>query len=181
MSWTLSEDWLTTVGLTLLTVGTGVQAWTHLADFKEARKAVSKATFDGVMRLIRPGTLLLSFFLIAKVFSLIVNVLTLGGRMLGGRDLDESGPIGEKVSILLGGIAMLLTPLVILLFAPVFIIEGFIRSLSTSQSKIRTEGGGDDALRLAGFFQQTEVWGILMIGSALALVAAIMQLIVDYR
>jgi hypothetical protein len=36
--------------------------------------------------------------------------------------------------------------------------------------------GGDDAVQLAGFLRLAQVWGILMIGSALALVAACIRL-----
>ena len=36
--------------------------------------------------------------------------------------------------------------------------------------------GGDDAVQLARFLRLAQVWGILMIGSALALVAAGIQL-----
>jgi hypothetical protein len=36
--------------------------------------------------------------------------------------------------------------------------------------------GGDDTVQLSGFLRLAQVWGILMIGSALALVAACIRL-----
>jgi uncharacterized membrane protein len=43
-------------------------------------------------------------------------------------------------------------------------------------ARIRTEGG-DEAVQLAQFLRQAEVWGIIMIGSALGLAAAVIQLV----
>jgi hypothetical protein len=47
-------------------------------------------------------------------------------------------------------------------------------------ARIRTEGG-DEAVQLAQFLRQAEVWGIIMIGSALGLAAAVIQLVLAYR
>jgi hypothetical protein len=41
--------------------------------------------------------------------------------------------------------------------------------------------GGDEAVTLAQFLRQAEVWGIIMIGSALGLAAAAIQLALAYR
>ena len=41
--------------------------------------------------------------------------------------------------------------------------------------------GGDDAVQLARFARLAEVWAILMAGSALALVAAVIQLTLAYQ
>ncbi len=46
-------------------------------------------------------------------------------------------------------------------------------------ARIRAEGG-DEAVQLAQFLRQAEVWGIIMIGSALGLVAAVIQLALAY-
>jgi hypothetical protein len=47
-------------------------------------------------------------------------------------------------------------------------------------ARIRTEGG-EEAVQLAQFLRQAEVWGIIMIGSALGLAAAVIQLVLAYR
>jgi hypothetical protein len=47
-------------------------------------------------------------------------------------------------------------------------------------ARIRTEGG-DEAVQLAQFLRQAEVWGIIMVGSALGLAAAVIQLVLAYR
>jgi hypothetical protein len=43
-------------------------------------------------------------------------------------------------------------------------------------AQIRAKGG-DDAVQLARFLRLAEVWGIIMAGSALALAAAVIQLV----
>ena len=45
--------------------------------------------------------------------------------------------------------------------------------------ELRAEGG-DEAVQLARFLRLAEVWTILMIGSALALAAAVIQLALAY-
>jgi uncharacterized membrane protein len=41
--------------------------------------------------------------------------------------------------------------------------------------------GGDEAVRLAQLLRQVEVWGVIMIGSALGLAAAAIQLALSYH
>jgi hypothetical protein len=47
-------------------------------------------------------------------------------------------------------------------------------------TRIRADGG-DGAVQLARFFRLAEVWAIIMIGSALALAAAVIQLALSYQ
>ena len=42
MSWPIAGDWLTVMGLILLTFGTGAQAWGNLAEFRSIRRTVSE-------------------------------------------------------------------------------------------------------------------------------------------
>ena len=47
-------------------------------------------------------------------------------------------------------------------------------------AQIRAKGG-DEAVEMARFLRSAEVWAILMIGSALALAAAVIQLALAYQ
>jgi hypothetical protein len=71
--------------------------------------------------------------------------------------VDSVAPSG-----LPGAIVAILFSLVLLLFLP--------------GRLARIEEGSDDAIQLGRFLRLAEVWGILMIGSALTLAAAVIQL-----
>jgi len=132
MSWAIAADWLAVAGLTLLTFGTGAQAWANLAEFKSLRKAVSGYAGD-VSTVAEFGT---------DVFLPGMSPIPAAGNGLLGR--------------------LIAAIYVVVLF------PGFFRDLR--------DQGGEEAVQLARFLRQAVVWGILMIGSALALVAAAIQL-----
>jgi hypothetical protein len=59
MGWTLAQDWLSVVGLILLTFGTGAQALANLAEFKSLQASISKAAHDAIKDSVddrRPGS-----------------------------------------------------------------------------------------------------------------------------
>lgn len=62
---------------------------------------------------------------------------------------------------------------------PLMILTAII-SIPLNATKIRAEGG-DEAVQLARFLRLAVVWAILMVGSALALAAAVIQLTLAYQ
>jgi hypothetical protein len=48
MGWGLAAGWLAAAGTTLLTVGTGVQAWAALREYKFLRRSIPEAAWDAI-------------------------------------------------------------------------------------------------------------------------------------
>ena len=139
MSWPLAANWLTVAGLVLLSLGTGAQALTNLAEFKSLQRTLSNAVIDTTRRVI----------LAAGIAGLILpswSKLLLRYRWL------------LIVTLALGTIVLM---------------PGSLKEIRAA--------GGDDAVQLARFARLAEVWAILMVGSALALAAAVIQLALAYQ
>ena len=141
MSWAIAANWLTVLGLILLTTGTGAQAWANLAEYKSLLQTASTTSIAAVSA-----------------------VMVLGGGI--GPDMpfwwNRYVPrwLALVPEILIG-----LVQLAGLIFV------GFRATLT----RIRADGG-EEAVELARFLRLAGVWTIIMIGSALALVAAVIQL-----
>jgi hypothetical protein len=61
-----------------------------------------------------------------------------------------------------------------------FIIAAFMFLMPHKLREVRARGG-EEAVQMARFLRSAEVWAILMVGSALALVAAAIQLALTYQ
>jgi hypothetical protein len=146
-SWGLGAGWLAVAGTTLLTVGTGAQAWANLAEFTSLRASVSKVATDAMKEVLHKAV-----------------------------DSLESVPVW--VPAWFSG-AQLYVRAVIMLFARRSILSAIIvmpRRLAQLRAK-----GGEEAVELVRYLRLTVVWTIIMIGSALALAAAAIQLALAYE
>jgi len=59
-------------------------------------------------------------------------------------------------------------------------IQSAVILMPRTLAQLRAKGG-DEAVQMARFIRSAEVWAILMLGSALALVAAVIQLALAYQ
>jgi hypothetical protein len=169
MSWGLAAGWLAVAGTTLLTFGTGAQAVGNLAEFKDLQRIASDR---------------------AK-------------RALAKHDLEAAVRTTLAVSL---ATATQNPMLAVLAIPPELIprhpwIPRWLRSwlraarrlLRWAQSKLAAlvsypgrlqdlrAKGGDEAVRLAQYLRAARIWAILMIGSALALAGAAIQLALTYQ
>lgn len=155
MSWAIAGDWLAVAGLILLTFGTGAQAWANLAEFRSMRQTVSEVASSAMTDVLATG-------LAARYARSLEKAI----RAAGG-DGDRFRQSYRRPSKLAVRLLLLWAPLATMTRLP-----GKLREL-------RAEGG-DEAVQLARFLRLAEVWTILMIGSALALAAAVIQLALAY-
>jgi hypothetical protein len=150
MSWALGSGWISAAGLLLLTFGTGAQALSNLAEFETLRRTIPKAAIE--------------------TLRVVATVEMMGGSSLTSR-------LRRRLNIL--HIRLPEFPRVSkwLLIARMAVFTLVLMPMSLKQ--IRTDGG-EEAVQLVRFARAAEVWAILMIGSALALIAAIIQLVLAY-
>jgi hypothetical protein len=157
MGWALAGDWLAVAGLTVLTFGTGVQAWANLGEYKAMRQVVSKATRDAIGEA-RSNTSTLT------VFPFLRAPLRAIARRVPWLDPDEYlASIDHAFDLFPEMQSGLSIWGFLLIFLPGKLAE--IRAL-----------GQNEAVELARFLRLAGIWGILMFGSALALAAAVIQL-----
>jgi hypothetical protein len=148
MGWSLAADWLTVIGLAVLTIGTAAQALANLAEYKSLLQTASAAATAAI--------------------STLSVVMILGGGI--GPDMPSWWYRHvPKWLALIPEIVIGLGQLSVLIFA-------FSRATLT---RLRNEGG-EEAVDLARFLRLAEIWTIIMIGSGLGLVAAIIQLVISY-
>ena len=114
MGWTLAEDWLTVMGLLLLTLGTGAQARASMREFTSLWRDVPDRAEDQTAKL----------------------------------------KTGLRSSALF---AAALIPVV----GPIFTVLSIVQGSS----------------QLARYLRLALVWGVIMVGSALTLAAAVIQLV----
>ena len=154
MSWAIAGGWLAVAGLTFLTTGTAAQAWANLAEFKELRQRVLlDEDFAAIVDASNP-------FLIAVLAA------------AWGADNEPWFSRWNLPSWITPGWVMTLS----------LYLEVLYRSIVTAPRRlahIRAEA--DDAAKLAQFLRLAVVWGIIMVGSALALMAAVIQLALAYQ
>ena len=154
MSWAIAGGWLAVAGLTFLTTGTAAQAWASLAEFKELRQRV----------------------LLDEDFAAIGNASSpiIGMVLAAAWDADNEPWFSRwnLPSWVTPGWVMTLS-----LYAQVL-----YRSIITAPRRLANiRAGADDAAKLAQFLRLAVIWGIIMVGSALALVAAVIQLALAYQ
>jgi hypothetical protein len=136
MSWAIAANWLAVAGTTLLTFGTGAQAWANLTEFMSLRDNLQEDALNAIGDVF--GTM--------TIIAFLVNVV--------GTGTDDISKWRRRVPTL--------AVLGALVFFPRILIQ------------LRAKGG--EAVELVRFLRLAEVWTILMIGSALALAAACIQL-----
>jgi hypothetical protein len=152
VSWAIAGYWLAVAGLILLTFGTGAQAGANLAEFKSLQASVSKVASDVIAETVAE---------------------TVGG-VVGAVIPLFPGSSSSGLSIV-----RMFVRLLRLMLARRSILSAVIlmpRKLAQLRAK-----GGDEAVQMARFIRLAEVWAILMVGSALALVAAVIQLALAYQ
>jgi hypothetical protein len=137
MSWQLAESWLSVCGLSLLTIGTGVQAWTNLAEFRALRETAQAVVGN------EPTAAVLGAFF----------------------DFHRKG---QKRPLFRGW-------QLLAIFVP-FLILYWVVLTSIAYSGVRNRGGAD-RVQLARFIRLAAVWAVLMVGAALALAAALINLV----
>ena len=157
MSWGIAEGWLSVVGTLLLTLGTGAQAWANRADYKSLQQTASEVAIGAMMD------------------ALDVEGRRLRAELLGrlAGDLAGGGSDSRRTRFWL---RWHLPSWLFLLKAVLFTIV----VMPGKFSQIRTKGG-DEAVQLARSLRAAEVWAIIMVGSALALMAAVIQLVLAYQ
>ena len=84
MRWTLAQDWLSVVGLILVTLGTGAQALANLAEFKSLQASISEAARDAIKD--SPVEALMSLTTV-DVRSLLVLILQLIGALIARKSI----------------------------------------------------------------------------------------------
>jgi hypothetical protein len=152
MSLAITGDVLAVAGTTVLTFGTGVQALANLAEFKTLRQIVRKEV----------------------------------ALALWGDPSDYSPTWSSRISAAAARTAAPGTPAAVTILGFMVTRALWLRlklwfnlnllfRFPKAAARIRAKGG-DEAVQLAQFLRLTEVWGILMVGSALALAAACIQL-----
>jgi hypothetical protein len=151
MSWALGSGWISVAGLLLLTLGTGAQAWSSLTEFESLRRTIPKAAIETLRAV-------------------------MATEMLGGSSLTSR--LRRRLNILHIRIPQFPRVSKWLFIARMAVFTIVLMPVSLKQ--IRTDGG-EEAVQLARFARAAEVWAILMIGSALALVAATIQLVLAYQ
>ena len=154
-------DWLTVAGLVLLTLGTGAQAWGNLVEFRALWVVINQAAFSESWShhpIVPPQK-------IDPEFELHLPELP---------ELPEVTP--EEVAE-----ALRHPPI-----TPMWMIRmaagdnwGVVFAFLGALARVRTEGG-KNALQLARLIRQAEIWGLLMLGSALVLMGSVVALIRAY-
>lgn len=151
MSWALAADWLAVAGLVLLTFGTGAQAWANLAEFKSVQRTVSVAALETLKAVV-----------VADALSSLHSTSWLRRPL---NVLHIRLPQFERVRKWFVIARLALFTIVL---------------MPSSLKQIRADGG-EEAVQLARFARLAEVWTILMVGSALGLAAAVIQLGLAYQ
>jgi hypothetical protein len=147
VSLAITGDALAIADTSLLTIGTGAQAWASLAEFRSLKQSVPVAARYAV------GTATLTL------------LITGGGFDLGLR-LPRFMPAWLRNA--LSAIPNALIAIAQMIFFTLIFFPSTI-------AQVRTEGG-NEAVQLARFLRLAVVWSILTAGSALALIAAVIQL-----
>jgi hypothetical protein len=152
MSWAITGDWLGVAALIFATFGTGAQAWANLAEFKSLRQVVRKEVAFALWH-DPPAS---SHYWSARISA------------AAARTAAPGAPVALTI------LGFMVTRALWLRLKLWFNLNLLFRFPQTA-ARIRAQGG-DDAVRLAQFIRLTEVWGILMVGSAFALAEACIQL-----
>lgn len=154
MWWGIAEGWLSVVGTLLLTLGTGAQAWANRTDYKSLQRTASEVASGALDDVIAAEIQRAS----AKALRALTESLGAGSSRKG---------FWQRWQVPFW------------LFLPKVILFTLV-SMPGKLDQLFTKGG-DEAVQLARSLRLAEVWAILMIGSALALAAAIIQLVLAYQ
>jgi hypothetical protein len=152
MSWAITGDGLGVAALVLATFGTGAQAWANLAEYKSLRQIVRKEVASALWH-DPPAS--------SRYWSARISAAA-------ARTATPRTPVAVTI---LGVIVNRALWLRLKLWFNLNLLFRFPKAVTRIRAK-----GGDDAVQLAQFLRLTEVWGILMVGSALALAGACIQL-----
>jgi hypothetical protein len=149
MSWALTEDLLNVAALSLLTIGTGAQAAGSLTDYKAILKTLPSEVRDNLLG--------------PYAGAAAVDAL---GNVLFGRP-PPSTLLKQKVSL-----AWFVT------WTSPIALTMAVAAIPRKLIRLRREGG-EVGRRAAGLARTSALWALLMVGSALALCAALIQLVHD--
>jgi hypothetical protein len=140
MSWAIVGDCLAVAGLTLLTFGTGTQAWANLAEFSNLRASASEVADEAFKDAVGDLREFPSMPATSSMLKAAWAAWRIMAALLARRSIQTA-----------------------VIFLP----------LRLAQLRAK---GGEEAVQMARLIRLAEVWGILMVGSALALAAAAIQL-----
>ena len=158
MTWAIAGDWLAVVGLIFLTFGTGAQALANLAEFKSLQETVSGEVWEALFELAR----------VNRVLEIGDAVMSRGGGVHWWTSVCWTLlRLPTRIRTLRAKLANNTT------------IPGALLLMPRRLSRLRAKGG-DRAVEMARLIRSAQVWAILMIGSAIALVAAAIQLALAY-
>lgn len=165
----LWPDGLTVGGLTLLTLGTGNQAWAALIEFKllfqKVREVHEKVTNDRLAESFAPALYLLGMgYLVAEA--------------QGDKELTRTERLQKALLTSYGQLVRFSSPAAAVLMS--LGSAQFLNLFRWQAALIQVrEEGGEEAVRLAEFYRQATVWAMIMVGSALTLAGAVVVLIRD--
>jgi hypothetical protein len=146
------DAWLTAIGALLLSIGTGAQAWSALAEFKSLRAALLKADPDNLRRLLSP---------MSDPFAPAVMVWA---------KLDSRRPRGFWAR---AWRQIKLRPRRWWVDHRGSWYFRFYKLLRLSAAAREAQSkGGENAVELARFMRQALLWTVLMVGSMLVLAAS---------
>jgi hypothetical protein len=169
MGWGLTAAWFAVIGTLVLTFGTGAQAWANLAEFKSLQASVSAVVSDIISD---------------QAAATRGTVLDLLGLRLGRRAVGDGATARASNLPSLLRLALLFARLPWQLLERRLTQSGSIQSavflMPRRLSELRDKGG-EEAVEMTRFLRSAKVWGILMIGSALGLAAAAIQLALAYQ
>lgn len=151
MSWAVAGGWLAVAGTALLTFGTSAQAVSYMGEVKVMRQAVLRSVRDANREAASSKSMHSHIPFVRKMLSRVP-----------AEDLDEFDAEFYDTS----------DPE--MRFTAWF--YGFVFTFLPNKLAEIRDTGPDEAVELARFLRLSTVWGILMVGSALALAAACIQL-----
>jgi hypothetical protein len=156
MSWAIAANWLAVVGLLVLTFGTGAQAISNLAEFRYLKSQATMAAISVIAESIAKSVVVVPF---GSMHVPIVATFTVP---------PTSAPWYRRIAARLPWLRKAVRR-----------IGGFV-SYPARANYLR-ERGGEEAVQVAKYLRTAKVWAIIMIGSALALLAAVIQLALAYQ
>jgi hypothetical protein len=162
MSRPIAANWLVTLSLILLTFGTGAQAWANLAEFKGLEAALSEMRREAVIAAVR------DIYPVVRHRSELPAIRKAAPEVAA--EFEKAMEAESRIVLLPFSFLMraLSSPRNALFLAP-----GYL-------ARIHVEGG-DEAVQLARFIRQAQVWTILTMASAIGLAGAAIQLALAYQ
>lgn len=153
MSWALTEDWLNVAGLSLLTIGTGAQAAGALAGYRAILKTLPIEVRNALLG---------GYAAISASYALVDIIMT---ALAWGAAPRRT--VKDRLSQVW----------FVIWTSPIALVTA-ITAVPRKIIRLKKEGGevGRQAARLA---RASALWTVLMLGSALALCAAVIQLMRD--